>query len=174
MNSKVITSGMYMGIFAVLLVFVLIVKFIVRGNRFRTEYDEMQRQIRGTGYKYGFYAIVIYEAFLLMYSMKRELPAEPYVVQFSVIFIGILVQVSYCIIKGAYIGLNTNMKSFGISMVLVSAINLWTAIEAWREGTLISGGRWQAQSINLMCGLLFAAVGILTLIRWLLDREVDS
>ena len=45
---------------------------------------------------------------------------------------------------------------------------------AWRKGFLIIDGKMQAQGINLVCGLMFAVIGLVGLIRKLTDREEEA
>ena len=114
-----------------------IIRYVNRNKKLTTEYDEMQKQIRGEGYKYAFYAVLILEAVLCVLTMGIVLPAEPYVVHFFAIFVGITVQACYCIWRGAYIGQNTNLQRYVILMAIVSVFNLSSAFMAWRSGELI-------------------------------------
>ena len=134
----------------------------------------MQKQIRGEGYKYAFYTVMILEAVLCVLTMGIVLPAEPYVVHFFAIFVGITVQACYCIWKGAYIGQNTNLKRYVILMAIVSVFNLYTAFMAWRTGDLFADGKFQAPAVNLLCGLMFAAIGIVGLVKKVTDREEEA
>ena len=104
------------GIIVGLIVAVFVFRYVHRNKTLYTEYDEMQRQIRGEGYKYAFYTVLILEAVLCVLTMGMELPAEQHVIHFFVIFVGVTVQASYCIWKGAYIGQNTNLPRYIIIM----------------------------------------------------------
>ena len=99
---------------------------------------------------------------------------EPYILHAFAIFFGVLVQVCYCIWKGAYIGQNTNLPRFIVMMTIISLFNLGIAFVAWRKGFLIIDGKLQAQAINLVCGLMFAVIGVVGLIRKLTDREEEA
>ena len=145
-----------------------------RHKKLTTEYDEMQKQIRGEGYKYAFYAVLILEAVLCVLTMGIVLPAEPYVVHFFAIFVGITVQACYCIWRGAYIGQNTNLQRYVILMAIVSVFNLSSAFMAWRAGELFADGKFQAPAVNLLCGLMFAVIGIVGLVKKVTDREEEA
>ena len=160
--------GVTIGIIVGLIVAIFIIRYVNRNKKLTTEYDEMQKQIRGEGYKYAFYTVMILEAVLCV------LPAEPYVVHFFAIFVGITVQACYCIWKGAYIGQNTNLKRYVILMAIVSVFNLYTAFMAWRTGELFADGKFQAPAVNLLCGLMFAVIGIVGLVKKVTDREEEA
>ena len=166
--------GVTAGIIVGLVIAVFIIRYVNRDKKLSTEYDEMQRQIRGQGYKYAFYTVLILEAVLCVLTMGMELPAEPYVVHFFAIFVGITIQASYCIWKGAYVGQNTNLQRYIILMAVVSVFNLFSAFMAWRSGELFMDGKFQAPAVNLLCGLMFAVIGIVALARKVTDREEEA
>ena len=166
--------GVATGIAVGLVLALIIIRTINRDKKLMTEYDEMQKLARGQAYKYAFYAVMIYEALVCWLSMGVELPAEQSVIHFFGIFIGITVQACYCIWKDAYVGLNTNLKRYIIMMTIASLINLFTAFMAWRNGELFVDGKFQLQTINLLCGLMFAAIGAVGLVKKLADREEDA
>ena len=153
--------GVTIGIIVGLILTIFVIRYVNRNKKLTTEYDEMQKQIRGEGYKYAFYAGIV-------------LPAEPYVVHFFAIFVGITVQACYCIWRGAYIGQNTNLQRYVILMAIVSVFNLSSAFMAWRSGELIVDGKLQAPTVNLLCGLMFAAIGIVGLVKKVTDREEEA
>lgn len=167
-------AGIPVGIAVGIILVVIILRFINRNKKVTTEYDERQKQIRGEGYKIAFFAVLLYEAVMCAVSLIPDLPVEPYILHAFAIFFGVLVQVCYCIWKGAYIGQNTNLPRFIIMMTIISLFNLGIAFVAWRKGFLIIDGKLQAQAINLVCGLMFAVIGVVGLIRKLTDREEEA
>ena len=56
--------GVTIGIIVGLIVAIFIIRYVNRNKKLTTEYDEMQKQIRGEGYKYAFYTVMILEAVL--------------------------------------------------------------------------------------------------------------
>ena len=133
--------GVTIGIIVGLIIAIFIIRYVNRNKKLTTEYDEMQKQIRGEGYKYAFYSVMILEAVLCVLTLGVVLPAEPYVVHFFAIFVGITVQACYCIWKGAYIGQNTNLQRYIILMAVVSVLNFSSAFMAWRAGRRALCGR---------------------------------
>ena len=165
-----VTTGIIVGLIVALVTF----RYVHRNKKLTTEYDEMQKQIRGEGYKYAFYTVIILEAIFCVLTMGMELPAEQYVIHFFAIFVGVTVQASYCIWKGAYVGQNTNLPRYIIFMAMVSVLNLFSAFQAWRSGELIVDGKFQAPAINLLCGLMFAVIGIVAIVKKVTDREEEA
>ena len=133
--------GVAVGIAVGLLIVAFVLRFINRNKAMATEYDEMQKQIRGVGYRYAFFTVMIFEAFLCILTLGMELPAEPYVIHFAAIFIGVTVQAAYCIWNDAYVGLNTNLGRYIVIMTIVSLFNLGVAFMSWRQGELVIGGK---------------------------------
>ena len=169
------TAGLAVGIAVGLILVVIILRFVNRNKKVATEYDERQKQIRGEGYKIAFYAVLIYEAVMCALAPLYDiLPVEPYMLHALAIFFGVIVQVCYCIWKGAYVGQNTNLPRFIVIMTIISLFNLFIAFMAWRNGYLIIDGKMQAQGVNLVCGLMFAVIGLVGLIRKLTDREEEA
>ena len=166
--------GVTIGLIVGLIIAIFIIRYVNRNKKLTTEYDEMQKQIRGEGYKYAFYTVVIYEAVMCVLTMGMEVPAEQFVIHYAGIFLGITVHASYCILNDAYVGLNTNIRKFIMVMIVVSVINLAVAFMAWRSGELVVDGRLQAPAVNLMCGLMFAVLGVVGLVKKLTDKEDEA
>ena len=168
------SAGLAIGVVVGIIIVYFIMRIVNKDNRFRTEYDEMQKIIRGDAYRVAFYTVLIFEALMCFLSTMTELPMEPFVVHFLAILIGVLTQAGYCIWKGAYVGLNTRMNRFVVMAVVVSAINLLVAFMAWRNGSLFEGGKLQAPFVNLLCGIMFAILGVVGLIRWMTGSRTEE
>ena len=167
-------TGLAGGIIVGLLLVVVIMKLINKNKKMKTEYDEMQKIIRNKGYCYAFYAVMIYEAIMCVLTTGMELPAHPIVIHFGACFIGVIVQASYCIWNDAYVGLNTNLGRFLVFAVLISLFNLFIFLMAWKHGEAVSDGILQPITVNLLCGLMFAILGIVALVKKLSTHEVEE
>ncbi len=167
-------SGAFAGGLIGLILLLIVVRFVNRDKKMSTEYDEMQKQIRGIGYKYAFYTVLIFEALMVVLTMGMEIPAESYVVHFFAIFLGVTVQACYCIWNDAYVGLNTNLRRYVIIMAAAAVFNLSISFMSWREGRLFADGKFQSQTINLLCGLMFAVIGCVGLAKMIVSREEEA
>ena len=163
--------GLVVGVVVGLIIAWILLRYMNRDHKAKTEYDEMQKNIRNRGYMYGFYTVIIFEALLALIPSFVRISAEPIVVHFLPIFFGITVHASYCIWKDAYIGLNTNMKRYLIVAIIASLINFLSFFLAWKGNGLIVDGVLQAPFVNLLCALMFAIIGIVGLLRKTADRR---
>ena len=59
-------------------------------------------------------------------------------------------------------------------MAVVSVLNFSSAFMAWRAGELFADGKFQAPAVNLLCGLMFAVIGIVGLVKKVTDREEEA
>ena len=162
------------GVLVGLVIAVILLRYMNKDRKVRTEYDEMQKIIRNQGYKYGFYTILIFEAILCLIPSFVRIPAEPIIVHFLPIFLGVTVHASYCIWKDAYVGLNTNLNRYPAVAVIASLINFLSFFMAWKNGSLVVDGILQAPFVNLLCALMFAILGIVGLLRKTTEREAEE
>ena len=163
--------GLAAGVCVGLIIALLALRYMNRDHKVKTEYDEMQKALRNVSYKYGFYAILIFEALLCLVPASVQIPAAPIVIHFVPIFLGITVQCSYCIWKGAYIGLNTNMKRYLPVAVVVFLINFFAFFMAWKNDSLFVEGALQTPFVNFLCAMMFAVLGVVALLRRSTDRK---
>ena len=162
--------GLAVGVAVGLVFALLVMRYMNKDHKVKTEYDEMQKAIRNIGYKYAFYTVIIFEALLCLIPASVKIPAEPILIHFMPIFLGIVVQCGYCIWKGAYVGLNTNMKRYLIFAVVISLINFLSFFAAWKNDALIVDGVLQTPFVNLLCAVMFAVLGVIGLLRRSADR----
>ena len=168
------SAGLVFGLLVGLVLAVILLRYMNRDHRVKTEYDEMQKNIRNQGYCFGFYTVLIFEAILCLVPSFIRIPAEPIVVHFLPIFLGVTVHASYCIWKDAYVGLNTNLKRYLAVAVLASLINFLAFFMAWKNGSLVVDGILQGPFVNLLCALMFAIIGIVGLLRKSVKREEEE
>lgn len=166
--------GILVGIIVGLALVAVLLRYMNTDHKMKTQYDEMQQNIRNKGYKYGFYTLLIAEALLCVVTTAFTIPAEGIVIHFVPIFLGVVVQSSYSIWNGAEVGLNTNMKRYIIIAVIASLINFLAFFMAWRSGSLFSDGVLQAPFVNLLCALMFGILGVVGLVRKAAKPEEEA
>lgn len=171
MTSTPYAIGLLIGVIVGVIIAALLVRYMNRDKKLKTQYDEMQQKARGKAFCYAFYTVIILEALLIFTSLfELRLPMTDAVLHFTIIVIGILVLAAYCIWHDAYIGLNTNMKRYAIVLIIAGAINLFSGITAIANGRMVADGQLQTPFINLLCAIMLIIVGILMFIK----KEVDS
>ena len=168
--------GMVCGIIVGIILVMILLKFANRDGKMKTDYDERQSIIRGRGYQYGFFAILIYEAVMVMIlTMEVKLPLTSSLIHFIAILIGVLVQAGYCIWKGAYWGLNNNVKRYGIIFVAVGLINFLAAVKCYIEdGSMLVNGKLSPYTMNFLCGVMFIVLGCEVFIKKFMDMKEDG
>lgn len=158
-------------VFSLVLIAVLM-KIMNKNRKIRTEYDERQKLLRGNGYRYGAVVAMLYVFILMFFSLNGvSFPVRQEVIYFSIIFVWALVVTSYCIMTGAYFGLNNDRRRFGIVSVCVVIINLISPVMHIVNGTFLQDGMVSAPCINLMCVILFLAIAIECLIKDIIERK---
>lgn len=165
--------GVLVGVLVDLLLVVVFMKAINRDGKIKTEYDERQKEARGKGYMYGFWAIIIANALLFTFSNSFDMTVLGSTVYFMPILVGVIVQVTYCIFKDAYIGLNNNMTRFVIIMSIVTVFNLFVGVKAYLDGELIKQGTVSSAFVNVLCGGIFLILTIELGIKKILDSRAE-
>ena len=143
-RSAGITVGLLVGLILVAVFF----KIANRDHRAKTDYDERQREIRGNGYRYAFYTLVIYDTVLIFMEVAEiSLPVELY----QLIFGGIV-----------------------LAGMVLAGYTVWNAIPvigAVKTGGLIRDGRFQSAMLNVICLVMLVCLGVLLLLREYLDKK---
>ncbi|MCR5417452.1 MAG: hypothetical protein K6E84_00880 [Lachnospiraceae bacterium] len=169
MNTTMI--AMATGVVVGLVISAFLLRYMNKNGVMKTEYDEMQQKARGKAYKYAFYAMMIFEAILgILASGEVVLPFNNWTLHFMPIFVGLVVQISYCIWNDAYIGLNTNTGRFAAISVVIALVNILVAGLEASKGNLIVDGIFQASFTNLIIGILFGVIGCELLLKKIVDN----
>ena len=164
--------GIVIGIILILVVY----KFGNRNHKMSTDYDERQKKARGKGYQYGYYAMMIYEAVLLiLYIGEISLPVESYVLHFTGMLIGAMVLSTYCIWHDAYWGLNNNRRRYGLIFLVLGILNAVPVIGSAMHGGLLENGKLATSGLNMGVLVMLTVIGAELLIKAQMEkREVDE
>ena len=167
-------AGLFFGI-ALVVVVSTVMKLINKDNG-TTKYDEMQEKARGIAYKYAFWTVALIEGILGVLGLTEAystFPLSGFMLHFTVLIIGIMVQVCYSIWHHAYIGLNTNFKKFAICCSLFSIFNLLSVVRSITQGKMYVDGQLDYPFVNLLVALMFIIIAIELAIRNYLDKKED-
>lgn len=164
--------GVGSGVLLGLVVAAIVLKATKNDGRLRCEYDERQAVLRGKGYRYGFFAMLICNiAYGLLEICLVELPLTAGVAMLLAALIGIGVQIIYCIWHDYYFALNEQRSRFMVVFVLIGGINLALGFHNLLDGSALEHGVLNFRSINLFCGLLFVVIFVALLLRHLKGDE---
>ena len=166
--------GIATGIIFGLLVCVILFKFMNRDKSIKTKYDERQEAVRGRGYMYGFWGCMIGAALVMIADCGGFAIANRFVMDFFIVFVGMIVQVTYCIWNDGYYGINTNKKRFYIISIAASLCNLLAVVGNIKGGQFIIEGVIQDAGVNLMCVILFLVIGVELIIKDMIDKNRDT
>ncbi|MDO4276096.1 MAG: hypothetical protein Q4D16_20695 [Eubacteriales bacterium] len=166
-----IICGMIVG---VLLVAVLMKKARTDGS-LKCKYDERQRLVRATGFKYSFFTLMAYD---LIYGATNAVMdnrwAEDMVGMFLGICISVVVYAGYTIWNEGYFSMNENPRKVLVIFAAVAVLNFIGAFRMLSETSVIENGMLMSNSMNLICGLTFIVIFIIVFIKWQVSkREAD-
>ncbi len=164
--------GVAVGI-AIVIVLLLITR---KDGSMKCKYDERQELVRGRGYKYAFFTMIICEC-VIMY-LNEDAGLERYITSSLEMFIAfsvsIAVYASYCIWHEGYFGLNENHGRRLAVFILLGVMNIVLGIIAWNAGTCVEDGALTFQFSNVICGILALWVSIMAALKWIRDRKEDE
>jgi len=142
-------------------------------HREPTVYDERQERIRGIAYKYAFTAMCVTSVvYFFLCGLDLDRFIEPALAIFIIVIAGIITYAAYCIVNGAYFGINNNKKKWLVLDFVVVVINAACAIEEYVDGDAMENGTLQLTgNANLICAVAFGAVLIALVVKDARDRR---
>lgn len=151
-----------------------IIFLFVQRKKTEKKYDERQDIIRGIGYKYGFFAMLIYNTMAyIIYLCNVNLPVSADVLFIFGILLGAIVVATYCIWKDAYYALNENRKQVNTLLGVIGALNIGIGIMNCFQGNAIENGKLGTGAINLVCGVLFIYIFIIIMVKSIVDKRSE-
>lgn len=167
-------SGMAAGLVVGLIICIILFRYMNKDKKILTKYDERQEMARGRAYKYGFWAAMAAAAVVMIMDVAGITLASSFTKYFFIMFVGILVQITYSIFNDAYMGINTNKKRLMIISIIAGLCNLLGVIGNIKGGTFIVDGIISDAGSNLLCCILLVAAGIELLIKDRMDRKHEA
>lgn len=139
-------------IFAILLTRLILVKTKTDKSK-KCRFDERQEVIRGKGFKYGFFTMLICNGlFLCMNIAEFPMCAELEVLIVIGSFMGIGVWIVYCIWNEGYFALNEDKGRIMLLFAVAAIMNLCVGGFALVHGTIVQNGKLTIYSINFFPG----------------------
>ena len=173
--NEAMALGFICGIVAVVVLFRFLARKLQNDGSPKTEYDERQLIERGKGYRCAFFAYVIFNCVFFIADLIFDIQALSIAI---ILICGILVasavHVIYCIIHEAYWGLNNNVKSYLIILIVAGGLNLVIGIMNGVQGNCFTDGVLALSSINLIVAVFIFVILAAMLVKWIGDkREVE-
>lgn len=166
---------MVLGLALGMVLAVLMLSVVKKGDDVKSKYDERQEIVRGRGFKYGFATILVANMLyymLLLAGLATPMGADIVLVVNSLL--GICVCASYCVWNDGYFALNEKIGTFIVIALIGGGINLIMGISAFVSGAAVQNGKFTFRSINLFCGIMVLIIcGVMLLKKICKDGEDD-
>lgn len=164
--------GLAIGVIVGLLICFIAFHKMNKNGKIKTEYDERQNEIRGKGYKVGFWTqAAIFILLMILDMIEINIPAEKMIIYYSGLIVGVVAMCTYCIWNGAYFGLNNDTKKWLIFFVVFAIFNFAISYKSYANGTLIVNGIIGAGAVNLLSGIMLLFILIVLLIKKLVESR---
>lgn len=173
--NKYMLGGILVGIVVGLILVVLILISSTNDGRLKREYDERQEVVRGRGFKYGFFTIMLCNGLYGLLASSFEIQfMDVSVAMISCAIIGIIVYVSYCIWNDGYFSINENPRRLVVIFVVTAVMNVLMFLMNVLHGEVIVDGVVTFRIVNLLVAIMsFLVLGVLFLKKVVDKREDD-
>ena len=161
MSSSSYAAGLAFGAVTALIIFALVWKFSRKSMK--GTFDERQELVRGRGYKYACFTILVLLTLDLLaesFNLFETLPVTRTLALFFIILAGVMVYALYCIRNDSYFGVGTDARTYRAVMWIVIICNAVSGFNGLRTGAM-EGGKL---SFGPCASLLFCAAFIIIMI----------
>ena len=172
-----ILLGVFTGLIIGGLLLVFILKMTKKDHSLKCKFDERQELVRGVGFKYAFFTLLVYN---FLSAMLGDLVFEkPIMDNATILMLGailsIMVYAIYCIWNEGYLSLNENPRRIMVAFTVLGVINIVFGMHSIFEKELIENGILTFHCINLVVGtILLVIVSVLALKRALNKKEDEA
>lgn len=154
---------------------IVILKTSKKDGSIKCKYDERQDLVRGRGFKYAFFTLLIYNFVVPMFEIcDVELPADSTALFMIGAIIGLLVYVIYAIWNEAYFSLNENPKAVMIAFAFIGVSNLMLGVMRMVDGTFLTDGKLTFRSINFLLGIVFVIIFITLAAKQICNKREEE
>lgn len=140
MKSPEYALGLTTGIICALIILVIVWK--INKKSMKGKFDERQELVRGRGYKYACFTLLIMLALDLLAEAYGFFDASVFTREIAIFFmiiIGVMVYAVYCIKNDSYFGIGTDTRTYRVVMWILIVSQLINAVSGLGEGALING-----------------------------------
>ena len=168
-------AGIVTGIVVGVVLALIGAKYTKKNKTEKFTYDERQQAVRGDGYKYAFYTLMIYNVIYACLDIVLDKPwAEPLAGVMVGICLALVVMVIYCIWNDCFFSLNEEPKKVLIFFGVITVINAIIAVIHGINGKLIVDGILTNNSANLIVAVMFGVVMIALAVRNTAGKEEED
>lgn len=154
-----------------IVIFLLIIFLMLKGQPSKVKYDERQTIIRNQGFKYAFGTIAIIDLLLFFLTDYLNLKIKPVFLLMVPLLTGLIIFSIYTVAKGVSHGFNEKKnKSAAIITLTLGIIELIFAI----IGIVGNPNNWQNSVVNILVGLALAIPGFTDLLQLRNDKKANK
>lgn len=172
MNNTEYAAGLAFGIVTALIIFLVIWKFSKKAGM-KGNFDERQELVRGRGYKYAFFIVVILLTLELLaesFNAFDILPLTRTLTLFFILLTGVMVYALYCIRNDSYFGVGTDARTYKAVMWIVIVCNAISGFTGLKDGAIVDG----KLAFGPCASLLFCAAFAVILISLSLKNKASE
>lgn len=164
--------GVFCGVAVGLILVMLVLRWTKKDGASKCKFDERQELVRGRGFKYAFFTLIICTAvFGFADSLAEKLMIDSLTGICICIVISCVVHVCYCIWNEGYFALNENPKRVMVAFVLIALLNFAVFARSAMNGNIIKNGVLSESFVNLACGIMFLIIFAVLLLKYLKNRR---
>ncbi len=174
-----LTVGMVLGLLLGLMLVVLLLTVTKKGEDTRCKFDERQELLRGRGFKYGFFAMLI--SLFVLYILGGMDMISPWLAENQlgvILVVGMVVCICYCIWNDAYFALNENRTMLVVVFIAAGLINLGLGIGGIVKSISANAAEHIVSqpfsSMNLLVGIMFVIIAVALLAKKVLKDGKDE
>ncbi len=170
--NRYMAIGTLTGLAVGLLIVAIILKVTKKDGSMKSKFDERQSNVRGKGFKIGFFTLMIYDGIYGLLGLMLDKPlTDPFAGMVIGICLSAAVYVVYCIWNNAYFSLNENPKKLLFAFGIIAFINLVPGSINIMRGNVVTDGILNFRIVNFICGLLFIIIFLALSARKIKDRS---
>ena len=135
-------------------------------------YDERQLAVRGRGYTYAYFTVMILSILHIFTKDMISLPVSNELISLIILFISGIVLNIYIVFHDAYyIYKNNNCKKQFITYIIIFLLNAYYLIRSVSDHTLFKDGILQfREGINLIAAVAIIILALNLVIKLIIDR----
>jgi hypothetical protein len=158
--------GFILGGIVGLVLVTVVFMFARKGRAGKCIIDERQKLVRGTGFKYAFFTLMIYD--VLYFSLATLFP-DSFIATPVAIFLGICLSITvfavYCIWNDGYYAINENQKALTISFTSFALLNFIGFVRGIREHEILVDGKINFPIVNFTATVTLLLIVITTILK---------
>ena len=174
-----LTVGMVLGLLLGLMLVVLLLTVTKKGEDTRCKFDERQELLRGRGFKYGFFAMLI--SLFVLYILGGMDMISPWLAENQlgvILVVGMVVCICYCIWNDAYFALNENRTMLVVIFIAAGLSNLGLGIGGIVKSISANAAEHIVSQpysgMNLLVGIMFVIIAVALLAKKVLKDGKDE